>query len=70
MKKDIHPEYVPATVSCACGNSFETRATKAKINVEICSSCHPFYTGKQKFVDSEGRVERFQRKYGKTVLTK
>ena len=70
MKKDIHPEYVPAIVSCACGNSFETRATKAKINVEICSSCHPFYTGKQKFVDSEGRVERFQRKYGKTVLTK
>ena len=70
MKKDIHPEYVPATVSCACGNSFETRATKAKINVEICSSCHPFYTGKQKFVDSEGRVERFQRKYGKSVLAK
>ena len=70
MKKDIHPEYVPAIVSCACGNSFETRATKAKINVEICSSCHPFYTGKQKFVDSEGRVERFQRKYGKSVLAK
>ena len=70
MKKDIHPEYVAATVSCACGNSFETRATKAKINVEICSSCHPFYTGKQKFVDSEGRVERFQRKYGKSVLAK
>ena len=63
MKKDIHPEYVPATVSCACGNSFETRATKAKINVEICSSCHPFYTGKQKFVDAAGRIEKFQKKY-------
>lgn len=64
MKKGIHPDYVPAKIICACGNSFETRATKPEINVEICSSCHPFFTGKQKFVDSEGRVERFRRKYG------
>lgn len=63
MKKDIHPNYVPCTISCACGNSFETRATKPEIHIEICSSCHPFFTGKQKFVDSEGRVERFQKKY-------
>ena len=68
MKKDIHPEYAPVTVTCACGNSFETRATKTKeMRIEICSACHPFYTGKQKFVDSEGRVERFQRKYGKAA---
>jgi len=64
VKKGIHPEYGPARVSCACGNTFETRSTKKTINVEICSSCHPFFTGKQKFVDSEGRVERFRRKYG------
>lgn len=63
MKKGIHPEYVAAKVTCACGNTFDTRATKSKINVEICSACHPFFTGKQKFVDSEGRVERFRRKY-------
>ncbi|HEX72944.1 MAG TPA: 50S ribosomal protein L31 [Candidatus Hydrogenedentes bacterium] len=67
MKEGIHPEYVTATVKCACGNTFETRATQAAINVEICSNCHPFYTGKQKFVDSEGRVERFQRKYAKSL---
>ena len=65
MKKGIHPDYESAAVSCACGNSFETRSTKKSINIEICSACHPFYTGKQKFVDSEGRVERFNRKYGK-----
>jgi large subunit ribosomal protein L31 len=64
VKKDIHPKYMATKVHCACGNTFETRATKDTINVEICSNCHPFYTGKQKFVDSEGRVERFQRKYG------
>ena len=64
MKQDIHPKYVEARVTCACGNTFETRSTKSKINIEICSSCHPFFTGKQKFVDSEGRVERFHRKYG------
>ena len=65
MKEGIHPKYVSAKVVCACGNTIDTRSTKAKINVEICSACHPFYTGKQKFVDTEGRVERFQRKYGK-----
>lgn len=65
MKKGIHPEYVKAKVSCACGNTFETRSTKPQINVEICSSCHPFFTGKQKYVDSEGRVDRFMRKYGR-----
>ena len=63
MKKGIHPEYKSITVTCACGNSFETRSTADKISVEICSSCHPFFTGRQKFVDSEGRVERFQKKY-------
>lgn len=65
MKEGIHPEYVTATVKCACGNTFQTKSTKPAINVEICSNCHPFYTGKQKFVDSEGRVERFQKKYAK-----
>ncbi len=65
MKKGIHPNYVEATVKCACGNTFKTRATKPNINVEICSNCHPFYTGKPKFVDSEGRVERFQKNTGK-----
>ena len=67
MKKGIHPEYVEAVVRCACGNEFETRSTKEKINTEICSNCHPFFTGKQKLVDSEGRVERFMRKYGRTT---
>jgi len=64
MKKDIHPKYVDATVTCGCGNTFNTRSTKEKITVEICSSCHPFFTGKVKFVDTAGRVEKFQRKYG------
>ena len=63
MKKDIHPEYKEVTVSCACGARFETRSTKDDIHVEICSQCHPFFTGKQKLVDTEGRVERFRRKY-------
>lgn len=70
MKKDIHPKYVKATVKCACGNSFETRSTKEEIRVEICSKCHPFFTGKQKLVDSAGRVERFQRKFGQNYLDK
>lgn len=61
MKKDIHPEYVDCNVTCSCGNSFQTRSVKKEIHVEICSSCHPFYTGKQKLVDSGGRVDRFQR---------
>ncbi|MBA3329536.1 MAG: 50S ribosomal protein L31 [Actinobacteria bacterium] len=66
MKTDIHPEYVLASVTCSCGNTFETRSTKADLNVEICSACHPFYTGKQKLMDSGGRVERFQRRLEKS----
>ena len=62
MKADIHPEYVLATVHCSCGNEFVTRSTKPELHVEICSACHPFYTGKQKLVDTGGRVERFQRR--------
>ncbi|MES2790266.1 MAG: 50S ribosomal protein L31 [Planctomycetota bacterium] len=64
MQADIHPNYVETTVTCGCGNTFKTRATLPKINVEICSACHPFYTGKMKFVDTAGRVEKFQKKYG------
>jgi len=64
MKKDIHPEYTETTIRCACGNEFVTRATKKNIRVEICSACHPLFTGKQKLIDSEGRVERFMKKYG------
>jgi large subunit ribosomal protein L31 len=64
MKKDIHPNYDACTVICACGNTFQTRSTKKEIRVEICSQCHPFFTGKQKFIDSAGRVEKFRKKYG------
>jgi large subunit ribosomal protein L31 len=65
MKPDIHPQYRDIEVKCACGNVFKTRSTKSgNIQADICSKCHPFYTGKQKFVDSAGRVEKFQRKYG------
>ncbi|MFH1846760.1 MAG: 50S ribosomal protein L31 [Candidatus Omnitrophota bacterium] len=63
MKKGIHPENVDTTIVCACGNTVHTRSTKKSIHVEICSECHPFYTGKQKLVDSAGRVERFQKRY-------
>ena len=63
MKKEIHHEYVETTVTCGCGNTFKTRSTKPVINVEICSQCHPFFTGQVKYVDTAGRVERFQRKY-------
>ena len=63
MKSGIHPEYVEATVTCGCGNKFVTRSTKKNITVEICSACHPFFTGKMKYVDTTGRVEKFQRKY-------
>ena len=63
LKKDIHPNYIEATVKCGCGNTFKTRSTKPDIHVEICSACHPFYTGKQKFVDTAGRIEKFQKKY-------
>jgi len=62
MKTDIHPEYVVARVHCSCGNEFLTRSTKPELSVEICSECHPFYTGKQKLVDTGGRVERFRRR--------
>jgi large subunit ribosomal protein L31 len=65
MKEGIHPEYVVAKVTCSCGNSFVTRSTKPEIHLELCSACHPFYTGKQKLVDTGGRVERFQRRYAK-----
>jgi large subunit ribosomal protein L31 len=65
MTAGIHPEYVHATVTCSCGNSFETRSTKPDLHVEICSACHPFYTGKQKLLDAGGRVERFQRRLEK-----
>lgn len=64
VKKDIHPKYQITRVTCACGNTFETRSTVENLHVEICSNCHPFFTGKQKLVDSAGRVEKFLRKYG------
>ncbi|MFB3062417.1 MAG: 50S ribosomal protein L31 [Candidatus Binatia bacterium] len=64
MKVGIHPEYKAATISCACGNVIETYSTVAKIHVEICSNCHPFFTGKQKLMDAAGRVERFKKRYG------
>jgi len=64
VKEKIHPQYEKATVVCACGESFETGSTKKNLRVEICSKCHPFYTGKQRVIDSGGRVERFNRKYG------
>ncbi len=64
MKADLHPKYYKTTVTCACGESFETGSTRESLKVEICSKCHPFFTGKQKFVDTGGRVERFKRKYG------
>ncbi|MDD8014175.1 MAG: 50S ribosomal protein L31 [Acidobacteriota bacterium] len=64
MKKGIHPDYAESLVTCACGNTFKTRSTKKEIRVEICSQCHPFYTGKQKFLDSAGRIEKFRKKYG------
>jgi len=63
VKAGIHPEYVETTITCACGEAIHTRSTKPDIHVEICSRCHPFYTGKQKIIDTAGRVERFQRKY-------
>ncbi len=64
MKKDIHPEYVNSKVVCSCGETFETRSTEPLLKLEICSKCHPFYSGKQKIVDRGGRVERFQRRHG------
>ena len=64
MKADIHPEYTETTIRCACGNEIRTRATRKDIRVEICSNCHPLFTGKQKIVDTEGRIDRFLKKYG------
>lgn len=63
MKDDIHPKYVETLVKCGCGNSFQTRSTVAELHVDICSACHPFYTGKLKFVDTAGRIERFKNKF-------
>jgi len=64
MKDNIHPKYMEATVICACGNTFKTGSTKPELRVEVCSSCHPFFTGEQRIVDTAGRVERFKRRYG------
>ena len=70
MKDKIHPKYGVVKVRCGCGNTFETRSTAKEIRADICSMCHPFYTGKQKFVDTAGRIERFQKKYGDSYLKK
>ncbi len=65
MKEAIHPDYKVTTVHCACGNSFQTRSTKQDVRLDICSVCHPFFTGKQKLIDTEGRVDKFRKKYKK-----
>ena len=65
MKADIHPTYETATITCSCGNSWETRSTKAAMHVDVCNACHPFFTGEQRIVDTAGRVERFRRRYGR-----
>ena len=70
MKEGIHPEYPPATVSCACGNTFVTRSTRGDFQVDVCSNCHPFYTGTQKLIDAAGRVDRFRKRYDKTTAAK
>ena len=70
MKADIHPKYIETTVKCSCGNTFTTRSTKADLRSELCNECHPFYTGKQKLVDTGGRVERFERRYGRRPAKK
>jgi large subunit ribosomal protein L31 len=71
MKPDIHPEYVESSITCSCGNTFTTKSTKAAMSVELCNECHPFFTGKQKLVDTGGRVERFQKRYAqKTSKTR
>jgi large subunit ribosomal protein L31 len=66
MKEGIHPQLHLVTAVCACGNTFQTRSTRKELRLEICSNCHPFFTGKQKFIDTAGRVERFKRRYGQT----
>ena len=63
MKKDIHPEYFETAVKCGCGNAFTTRSTRKELKVDICNACHPFYTGRQKFIDTEGRIEKFKSKF-------
>ena len=68
MKAGIHPDYIDTTITCACGEVIHTRSTKPTIHVEVCSKCHPFYTGRQKLMDTAGRVERFQRKYKRKAL--
>ncbi len=68
MKDKIHPKYDKVVVHCGCGNTFETRSTADAIHAETCSMCHPFYTGKQRFMDTAGRIERFQKKYGKSYI--
>lgn len=68
MKPDIHPEYVETTITCACGTSYATRSTVPELRVAICSKCHPFFTGRQRLVDTAGRVEKFQRKYGRKPI--
>jgi len=70
MKTDTHPKYAEATVRCSCGNTFTTRSTRSELHSELCNECHPFYTGKQKLVDTGGRVERFQRRYGERKARK
>jgi large subunit ribosomal protein L31 len=70
MKKDIHPAYYETEVTCSCGNRFKTRSTVKELRIELCNLCHPFYTGKQKLVDTGGRVERFQRRYGEKATRK
>ncbi len=70
MKKDIHPKVYETVIKCACGAIFETHSSQQEIRVEICSNCHPFFTGKQKFVDSAGRIERFKKKYGEAIEKK
>ena len=65
IKADVHPDYVQSAVRCSCGNTFTTRSTRGELHVELCNECHPFFTGKQKLVDSGGRVERFERRYGR-----
>ena len=69
MKKEIHPNYGPAVIRCACGNVIETRSTKSDISVDVCSACHPLFTGQQKLVDTAGRIDKFQKKFGGRVST-
>jgi large subunit ribosomal protein L31 len=70
VKANLHPKYYKITVQCACGNSFETRSTSTNVHVEVCSVCHPYFTGKQRLVDTAGRVDRFRRKYGGSEAAK